>query len=215
MHQRHHDRRCQHRLRDDHRRRRKQQARRAERARRATAAEKARARPRQAAGRERRWSATIIACRPRKRLTARYAPKGAPIKSAIRLAVRLTRSDSATMPASSGSSRAISAKAETMAWVKSFIPACWQRPEVSGTLFSSGELRRYALSILGPKRENLPRQRLTRSEQNKNIDRLHSKPECPMSSDPQPDRGRRSGLEAAVDQAIAACGGDQRPPSAR
>ncbi len=53
---------------------------------------------------------TIIACRPRKRLTASQAPNGAPIKSAIRLAVRLTRSDNVTMFNNSGSPRTIIAK---------------------------------------------------------------------------------------------------------
>lgn len=31
-----------------------------------------------------------------------------------------------------------------------------------------------------------------------------------MSSSPQPNTGDRDGLEAAIDQAIAACGGDLR-----
>jgi hypothetical protein len=66
---------------------------------------------------------TTSAWRPRKRLTARKAPNGAPIKSAIRLAVRLTRSDSVTIPNSSGSPRTISENADAMAWVKSFIRA--------------------------------------------------------------------------------------------
>jgi len=35
-----------------------------------------------------------------------------------------------------------------------------------------------------------------------------------MSSDPQARAGDPSELEAAVDQAISACGGDLRPPSA-
>jgi hypothetical protein len=45
----------------------------------------------------------MIVWRPGKRAIASHAPMGAPISSATMLAVRLTRSDKATIPRSSGS----------------------------------------------------------------------------------------------------------------
>src|SRR4051794_12666719 len=130
--------------------------------------------------------------------------------SAIALAVRLTRSDSPTIPASSGSSRAISAKAETTAWVKSFMPACLVTPGGIRELCSHPEnYGNFSISILG-QREKISRQQLTAMEQKKNIVAFASYRNCLMSSHLQPDDQDEAGLEAAVEQAIAACGGDHR-----
>jgi hypothetical protein len=51
---------------------------------------------------------------------------------------------------------------------------------------------------------------LTKSEQKKNIDAFTLSRNCFMSRHPQPDNTDDAGLETAVDQAIAACCGDQR-----
>src|SRR6478752_377849 len=63
----------------------------------------------------------MIMRRPGKRAIASQAPNGPPIRSAIKLADRLTRSESATMPSSSGSRRPISETAAATDRAKSFI----------------------------------------------------------------------------------------------
>src|SRR5437868_7085084 len=63
----------------------------------------------------------MIARRPGKRAIASQAPNGAPIRSAMTLADRLTRSDRPTMPSSSGSRRPIREIAATTDRAKSFI----------------------------------------------------------------------------------------------
>jgi hypothetical protein len=53
-------------------------------------------------------------------------------------------------------------------------------------------------------------EQLTAVEQRKNIAAATSSWNCLMSSHPQPDSHGDAELEAAVEQAIAACGGDMR-----
>lgn len=68
-------------------------------------------------------ASTMTTCRPLNSLTARAPPNGAPITMEIRVADRLTRSDSATIPTSSGSKLPSRLTAAMRAWTKSCIPA--------------------------------------------------------------------------------------------
>src|SRR6478735_341832 len=86
------------------------------------------------------------------RPTASAAPIGAPTAKAINVAVRLTRSDRATIPKSSGSRPPMSDAAMKKAWPRSFTPAASlaqfarpaQRPRLSVNVLavSAGRLRR-------------------------------------------------------------------------
>jgi hypothetical protein len=77
----------------------------------------------------------------------------------------------------------------------------------AGTLFFSGELR----ERFGRFERKSMDGRLTRTEQNRNmLFASLSSGSTRMSPRSQPDAEADDGLETAVDQAIAACGGDPR-----